>query len=166
MDGVLVDFFNAALRIHGRSEFTESNWPKNFDMAAVLGLSKAKFWEPLDTDHFWEKEVKLYPWAKKLINLFKDKECYLLSTPSENGATGKQRFINTHLPMFKDRYLLGSCKEACAAKNTLLIDDLEKNCEKFKKAGGYAILFPRPWNKHRGIEFEQLFEQLKSKLFL
>jgi len=28
----------------------------------------------------------------------------------------------------------------------LLIDDNAKNCEKWEKAGGKAVLVPRPWN--------------------
>ena len=35
-----------------------------------------------------------------------------------------------------------------AAPGVLLIDDSDKNCEKFVQHSGHAILFPRPWNSN------------------
>jgi hypothetical protein len=60
--------------------------------------------------------------------------------------------MNRHLAeadVFR-RYLIGPTKEACAHRNAILIDDRPENCDTFKRHGGHAVLFPAPWNDHRG----------------
>jgi hypothetical protein len=41
---------------------------------------------------------------------------------------------------------MGSPKFLCAKPDNILIDDSDKNCNSFIKAGGKAILVPQPWN--------------------
>ncbi len=43
----------------------------------------------------------------------------------------------------KDKHLL------CKGRQSILIDDNDKNCRDWELAGGYAILFPQPWNANR-----------------
>lgn len=61
--------------------------------------------------------------------------------------TGKIRWMHKHLPDYMvDNFLIGKPKYFCATKETLLIDDSDENVNLFRKAGGQAVLLPRPWN--------------------
>lgn len=167
MDGVLVDFFNACLLIHGCTKWNEENWPQEWDIPGVIGLSHNEFWKPID-DHFWENVVELYGHAPALIKFLAERQIKpcLLTSPSIGGATGKQLFIKKHLPEFfrEKRYLIGPAKEFCAGPDTLLIDDYDKNCRVFQEAGGSAIVFPQPWNSMRGESLHGFFKRLTKRL--
>ncbi len=61
--------------------------------------------------------------------------------------TGKYDWIVSHLPpQLRNQFAMCPVKRLCAAPDTLLIDDSNKNVEEFRAAGGQAILMPRPWN--------------------
>ncbi len=56
------------------------------------------------------------------------------------------RPLRAWLGKYTRRTLLGDCKHACAHKGALLIDDSDEQVERFRQAGGWAILLPRAWN--------------------
>lgn len=81
---------------------------------------------------------------------------------------GKGEWVRDHLPKWLHRQvLIGPCKHFCAHPEALLIDDADKNVDKFRAWGGNAILVPRPWNTRHMLdtsktlvnEFCELFEQ-------
>ena len=74
----------------------------------------------------------------------------LTAAPSKVGdfvASAKVTWIRQNLPdWLQEQYLIGTCKQACASPEAILIDDTDKNINAFRRAGGRAILVPRPWN--------------------
>ena len=75
----------------------------------------------------------------------------LCTSPAYGCAGYRQNWIQKNLPDFfySGDFILTPNKERCAHDDALLIDDSETNCLKFREAGGYAILYPQPWNYKR-----------------
>lgn len=151
MDGVLVDFVRGICDLRGRDNpYTDPTNFGNFDMDKIWGISPDEFWDGCGFD-FWN-------------NLHKTKECdeilgildneiglervCLLTAPSSNDGCvdGKISWVRRHIPEFKKRILVGSCKEFVAAPRKLLIDDRDSNIASWLNAGGCAFTFPQPWN--------------------
>ncbi len=60
---------------------------------------------------------------------------------------GKYNWIVDHFPpQLHTHFSMCPVKRLCAAPDTLLIDDSDKNVDEFRAAGGQAVLMPRPWN--------------------
>ena len=75
-----------------------------------------------------------------------------LSMPNLEAWSGKAAWVNKHLSFYNTRLIITTAsKLLLAGPNTLLIDDRDKNVEEFRKAGGQAILVPRPWNKNHDM---------------
>jgi len=51
-----------------------------------------------------------------------------------------------HFPQFQRRFLFGPAKAFCASPERVLIDDYDGNVDKFRAAGGHAILVPQSYN--------------------
>jgi len=110
-----------------------------------------EFWESLDRN-FWagippapylRNLLAALVWAVGEENIF----IATSATKSPECLAGKLEWIHRFLPKFLHRrYMIGSHKEVLANPFTLLIDDRRGNVDKFRKAGGHAILVPRPWN--------------------
>jgi 5'(3')-deoxyribonucleotidase len=65
-------------------------------------------------------------------------------------SAGKVEWIQRFLPMFlHDQFMIGRPKYLCANQESLLIDDSDSNVNDFRRAGGRAVLVPRPWNSAR-----------------
>lgn len=151
MDGVLVDFFGAALALHGREDLAADWPPRKWDMAPVLGLTGREFWEPINDlgVEFWAN-LCWYPWSDELIALCEEAGGFVIaSTPSRRGssALGKVRSLEARFGRgFRD-YMLGPHKALMARSGLVLIDDSDEQVEAFRAAGGEAILFPQRWNR-------------------
>jgi len=146
VDGVLADFYHAALEAHGR---TEDDIPAGiWDIAEPLGLSEAEFWDRIDYFEFWDG-LDVYPYAKVLLETLGNYGTITFAT-SPSMATdcysAKVKWLRREMGATTN-IMLGSAKYLMAKPGTILIDDNEKNCQDFEDAGGRAILFPRRWNK-------------------
>ena len=77
-----------------------------------------------------------------------------LNIPREatiNCLAGKFDWIKENLSQyFLRQFSMSPVKDFCAMENSLLIDDSDENVNKFERAGGQAILMPRPWNSAHG----------------
>ena len=155
LDGVLVDFVSGACRAHGRPDpFAEPLNPEvadQFGMDEIWGMDINEFWEPMKEASFWEG-LEFMPDAKEILKFCEravgmDNVC-LLTSPSRGSGpvVGKVNWIEKHMPEYKRRFLIGSAKEFCASRRSILIDDSDKNTEAFTEAGGNMILVPRAWN--------------------
>lgn len=152
MDGVLVDFVDRACVAHCRQNPycpLTPEWAGQFDMAKGWKMNDEEFWGPLNNEYFWSS-MEWMPNGRQILQLC---ECYadkltLLSTPtlSPTSCSGKHLWIKKHLPQFERQFLLGAPKEVCANSNSILVDDNDKNIERFVQAGGHGVLVPRPWN--------------------
>jgi hypothetical protein len=95
--------------------------------------------------------------------------CFLTSpTLDPDCLAGKLEWIHEHAPSWMHRqFLVGPVKQFCAHPEALLIDDADKNVNKFRAWGGQAILVPRPWNSlnpHDTLPFlESEFNSLETQ---
>jgi len=125
-----------------------------------------KMWKLIDDagEDFW-RNMEILPWAKKLYNeLNKRTEdfCFLTSPSLDPiSVSGKIKWLRKHFgDNFKD-FLIGSNKYLCASPNSLLIDDNEKKCKKFKEYGGKVFLWPNPIRLIDGdVDIDETFEEL------
>jgi 5'(3')-deoxyribonucleotidase len=151
LDGCVAQFVRGALAVHGSTlKFTDiTAW----DMHEKMGLSEEAmyapmgfdFWSSLDTH--WDGMALLQTYLSKWTG----GQVSLLSTPINTPGCrdGKTAWVEKHLPDYTARLFLGKDKSVHAGPDRLLIDDADKNVEKFRGAGGKAVLVPRLWNNER-----------------
>lgn len=148
MDGVLVDFVGAVCKVHKRPDpYADGKNRGEFDMSKIWNMRPAEFWNPL-TPRFWATMQPTEDCFKIVELLEKSFDICLLSSPSANAhesMAGKYLWIEKYLPQYKRKFLFGPCKEFCAGNGHFLVDDYDKNVDKF---GPNAFLYPRPWNRH------------------
>lgn len=147
-DGVITDFVGGCEKLFGKIEI----WPPGeYNIAKVFGMPKNKFWKPInDAFIFGLKYTKEFADIMQVLDGY---DITILTAPVWNGIHGRHMWIHKYLPEFfrQHKYLIGPDKAACAYDGSILIDDSDKNCHDFIKAGGQAILFPRPWNSNHDI---------------
>ena len=169
MDGVLVDFVTAALRLHDRLEVLE-DWPAGeWDMPEAMGISSPEFWGSISEAgaDFWAS-LEPYPWCDELLELVQSTGPWcILTSPSGDPfcAAGKITWLQKRWGRgFRD-FLIGPPKWICARPDQLLIDDNDTNIDNFRDRGGHGILFPQPWNRNHGLVEDRmgyLREQLQQ----
>jgi 5'(3')-deoxyribonucleotidase len=152
LDEVLADFTTAAAEAHGlsRVELEARRDPGVWHIKEAIGVTSQQFWEPINQlgEAFWTS-LKPLPWFEDLLALLKQVNCewYIATTPSfELGSyTGKLKWIAEYLPNKLHHVFVTHHKHVLANEDRYLIDDSEKNVEKFAEEGGVGILFA-----HRG----------------
>ena len=150
LDGVLADFWSAAVRVHDRDpESISSEDRAEWNMAKYLtGGDDVAFWEKIDNDGFafWAG-LDPYPWAVDLWRSISGRwprATILTNTPFDPEASaGKHAWIARHLTT--RRFLIGAVKDVCAGPRHVLVDDSPANLEKFRGAGGLALGLQQPW---------------------
>lgn len=158
IDGVLADFVGGACRLHGvDNPYDKQENLGHYEIQDLIGISGPPFWDPMG-EEFWAG-LDVYPWAHQIVHDLEalyglDNICLLTSPVRTPGCTrGKMHWIETHFPMLDRQFLIGPMKEVCAHGNSILFDDSESNCHKFRKAGGRAFLVPGRWNrKYRELD--------------
>lgn len=156
LDGVIIDFIKGVCNWfkipHEAEKFTHWN-----SMPEILNISNNEFWENIKNPCFWEG-LGFYSEAENFIEKLREKyKVILISSPAHGCAGYRQNWIEKNLPEFfkKGHYILTPAKWTCAHKNTILIDDSEKNCFSFINSGGYAFLYPQPWNGRNDLSEKQ-----------
>lgn len=173
LDGVIVDFCDGVFRALGDSPTDFRKWPHNqWDWFESLGWTYEQVNVICDSD-FWAD----LNWTTDGHNILKTilqrqcpKQVYLVSCPMSNvdSISGKIRWVRRNLPAYELRTIITRVpKSFLATPDRLLIDDKNENVDDFKKAGGNAILYPRPWNRQWQIknslqQFQKEFECLMS----
>jgi 5'(3')-deoxyribonucleotidase len=154
LDGVLVDFVGGALRVHNATHipYHDIRW----GLVEQIGISANQFWRGIDAagEDFWANLVWTHDGReilKMVLDHFGVENVCILTAPSNHhsAAAGKVRWINEHVPELKRQYVLSAAKHFLAGPDKLLIDDHDGNVDKFRAAGGEALLLPRPWNRRR-----------------
>lgn len=171
-DCVLANFFEAAFHKLNRkyrkdkpitvSEYVEYG---KFDMAALFGITNEEFWQCIEGNdqYFWDT-LPVYPWSKNLYDfLNRFAPVTILSSPSDgsNCVWGKVKWLKEKIdPLIttgdciftKKKYLL-------ANSESLLIDDLQKNCDEFIAAGGNAVCVSSNWNT-KDLSYNDIIEKI------
>lgn len=157
MDGVIADFIERLLWQHGRGDlvakYERGEFPNDWLLGGELGTEE-DIWKPVTKagEYFWT-EINPYPWTHEVVEAVRRTglDWYICTTPytTPHSYSGKIKWLDKHIGkykviMMKDKYLL-------AHDNAVLIDDNDRNCDRFEEAGGHSILFPQPWNENRNL---------------
>ncbi len=163
MDGVLVDFLSGALdalnRDFNRSITIEQYADKfaQWETYDYYGITTQQFWDSIhSTPDFWYN-LKPMPWYKELYAMLSEiSDVTILTTPSLDPSCAMQKlqWLDNYMGIKSDAVFMGARKYLMAG-NGILIDDYFNNVNKFRSAGGEAILIPSNWNTN-GLTFERI----------
>lgn len=154
LDGVMTDFVGAALKLHRFTpEEVLPHMRGKYDIEKILEIPARDFWRKISEDDLFWHELEKTEEADSLLELVSKRprspeQVFFCSSPTSDPAShhGKAMWVKKHYPVYLRRLILCSQKHFLANRDTLLIDDSDNNVDAFKKAGGRAILVPRPWN--------------------
>lgn len=160
MDGVLCDFVACVCEMFGKNPIAvQNNWkPGNYDICPEIDVSPEKLWEKVEEEgeDLWAN-LKPYPWAREMYDWLKAQgDVIILTQPTlaPSCLAGKLRWLYefTGDEKFRD-FVMTPRKDAFAVESRILIDDSDKNIEKFQAAcpETKTILFPQPWNRMHGF---------------
>lgn len=147
IDGVIYDFVNYVLPYLDTTK--QDKDITNYRMSEVLNITTEEFWKLLDTKVEGAFcNGKNYEWASALISTCK-KYCdniAFCSNPGNNPKhwAEKRIWAEKHFPDVP--LILTQNKEVLSQTGTVLIDDFNKNIDKFNKGDGIGIIFPQYWN--------------------
>lgn len=155
LDGVLVDFVGGCFKLFNTINPTWS--PGVYGVEKVIGVTLDELWEEIDKygSQFWSN-LKWTLDGRQILHMlelyFGRGNIVICTKPSRNpeAASGKVRWIQSNMPGYAKRFLIGPAKEFCAAPNHYMVDDSEINVDKFIAHGGNAFLLPRVWNRNYG----------------
>lgn len=153
LDEVLADFVGAALRMHGwsREEFEKRQPIGTWDMTLGLDMDKGTFWSMIaeQGSSFWAFLPRT-PWFCEMLTWLESLDCdwYILSAPPRGSAgyIGKTIWLKEKFGINFTRFFITPHKELLAAEGRILIDDRQRNLDRFESAGGRGILFPSLFN--------------------
>lgn len=162
MDGVLVDFTGAVMRLHGRT-YEPRDWPRGvWNIHDVLDVPESTMWERIDAlgAYFWS-QLDSFPWTLDLIHLVESQSFRIATKPSASVHSyhGKALWLERY--GLKQAAILAGDKSLLAQPGRLLVDDSTANCEAWQAAGGTAILFPQPWN-HSELTVPEVFDAVRE----
>jgi len=133
MDGVLCDFNKRFEQFGGMS-------PKEYE--AKYGTNK--FWDLISKvgEQYWSK-MSWTPEGKQLWDYIKQYNPSLLSAPSSDYSSryGKKLWVQENIPGTKLILSKRANKKDYASGKSILIDDLDKNINEWRAAGGIGILY-------------------------
>lgn len=161
MDGVIVDFVSGVYKEFGID--IHSRPPTSWSIENDIGVTERQMWSKIDGNvKFWHS-LKFYEWFYDIIDVVSEYEWSIASKPSGSSASaeGKVYWLQSMFGVeFRDYHLTPN-KKWLAASDRILIDDNDKNCNDWIEAGGYAILFPQPWNANSCLLNNKSFSRVK-----
>ena len=162
MDGVVSDAHRAFLKAIDREDLINNYPAGEFATDKAAGMSEKAMWRKVSAAgrELWSK-MRVLPWAHELYEkLGKLGDVVFLTSPTRDSDSlaGKLEWLQrfTKRKDFRD-YIMTNRKDLLAAPGTVLIDDRPENCDKFRAAGGKAILFPASW---QGSSEDYIWEAL------
>ena len=109
--------------------------------------------------------MELYPWADELYNgLSRIAPVKFCSSPSRDphSIVGKMiRLFEWKGYNFRD-YVITPQKHLLAGNGNVLVDDLDQNVNKFRTAGGKAVLFPSVGNSNYHLRHDPVSYTLET----
>lgn len=171
LDGVLTQCHMCALQFYGMNPNEYPRGMRVKDILAGAGITtKAKyedFWADFGED-FWDSLIptdECDRLLRKCAGLVGEGNIFIASRPTKNpqSLSGKMFWIYENLPKWiHNQVIFLRHKELLANVNTLLIDDSPTNCARFRRAGGYAIMFKRPWNDNENMTSTEWLGELQA----
>lgn len=168
MDGVLADFVGGVFSLLGISHVEQisfrDSWPTGeYDITKVINISTNALWSLIDAkEDFWLTLTPLMEGMQLFNKLQGSGEVYISTSPSRHPtcASGKVAWIQRYIkPNFR-KYMIGCDKFIFANPSAILIDDHDKNIEKFRQSGGTGILWPQPWNSEAELIKDTSFSRV------
>lgn len=158
MDGVIVDFIAGICRLHGRPDpYQHHEHRGRWDIDGIWGMSPDEFWTPTSY-YFW---TNLDP-TPDFAEFRKMPVVSIITSPSktnrEECELGKREWLRRYWPEMADRVIFSHDKHEHARPGHVLIDDSDRNIERWRAAGGTGILVPRPWNSLHAVHTHGLAE--------
>jgi len=170
MDGVLADFITGICAAHNKpTPYDKVESQGVWDTDKLMGIEARAFYAPCN-ENFWK-------------NLWATRECEgilacavgkvgtsnvaLLTSPTNNPGCvpGKKAWVQKHMPVLLKQMIFTGAKHYVSGPGKLLVDDNDHNVTEWRKAGGKAILIPRPWNSmHAQADraYEVFMEEVKA----
>lgn len=162
LDGVVVNLQLPLMELWGAKIDSEDEYPAGFhwDIQGainfvrqcrgldVLPHTAAQFWNTMSRE--WWSRLLPYPEAIDFVRWLESGPfdiCLATATVNSESAAAKVDWIHQWLPEYDQKSFIGYPKHLLAGPDSILIDDRDKNCDEFIRAGGRAILVPRAWNK-------------------
>lgn len=167
MDGVLVDFVGGVAKEFNADLSELDHWNIN----KALCMSATDFWTRLqENKRFWA-ELEAYPWTRELVHTCLDLtggNVTIATSPTMdvNCASQKMYWIGKFFPQFNRTMLIGPQKHLLAKQHHILIDDSQKNCDKFEEYGGRAIVFPQLWNSTKQKPDFSVVDEIREALLI
>ena len=168
IDGVVANWIQSACKICDVDCNDEEIRKKLKKDSGLLDnfVDDSKMWKLIDKkgSKFWSN-LELFSWSKELYKRLKKKSKMVsfLSCPPRNpeGGAGKMEWISKN---FDTRnFILTPHKEFCATSNSLLIDDMPKKIDIFRKFGGHAFQWPNSFSLLDGdVSIEDTFKELEN----
>ena len=153
LDGPMVKWTDGAFKLFGEELTPERFMSIDVNAAEALGVEKSEVWARISkAGTKWWAELEPHPWARSFYEeLSRIDEVVILSSPSHipAAAAGKVKWMKSFFGGNFRQYILTKRKDLLAKPGDVLIDDTNKNVDKFNQNGGNGILFPRPWNRAR-----------------
>ena len=146
MDGVIVDMIGGATR----SATAEAiHWldPTRYD----LGLTQAQLHAVLKRNRPWWTGLDWTPLGRDVYRTCRRSgiPVLVISKPSDAcSAAGKIDWLEKHCGP-SQRYSMTTSEHHLARPGSLLIDDSEEECERYREHGGEVFLWPAPHNRYR-----------------
>ena len=153
MDGVVVDLIGGLCKSHGipNPYLAPKNYGKN-TVHEVLKSSHDAIWNVTESTDFWRK-LEFTDDGAEFLALAEAHVGFenvgLMSSPRAHpaSATGKIWWTRDNLREYETSLVIGDKKDKAAYYGSLLLDDSYYQVSNFIKAGGKALLVPRPWNR-------------------
>jgi len=164
LDDVCNHFTSHVLYLLGCS-YDESDYPieVGYNITAAYNIMRPnnvtvnEFWKMVTPD-IWTTMPKREDteWLLDICAKYVGRENVLICTKSIGNPlhfAGKIQWIRDNLPSWiQEQYSITPIKEAYARPGCLLIDDSDRNVDRFRTTrGGSAILVPRPWNRNNPL---------------
>jgi 5'(3')-deoxyribonucleotidase len=169
MDCTVADFQLGACKAHGIKyrSFLEAHVPGEYGthlvFERVLGkpISQEEFWAPITADPCFWLYLDPLPWATELYELVRDvTDDFEFVTSHSKCPTcvhQKEQWLLTHLgPDAADQMTACRRKHLMAKPGVVLIDDTESTCNKFRKEGGHAVVFPALHNSLHDVSHKPM----------
>ena len=133
MDGLIVDWFPAAAKLHGRTFDPTAHWD-------LFGMAPEEFFAPMDID--WWANIPILPWAFQVIDMLKDCDWCVCTMPFDSRSeVGKGIWLSKYKVRGTIPAKFTQDKAQYATEDTLLIDDYGVNIKAFSNAGGQTFHF-------------------------